>query len=77
MDEIDRLRGIGQREKKAQAELLFAYIELVDKLCFVCRHKPAPFGDDSIPSFGSALASIEQLNSWRSENKLNIKAVDV
>ena len=62
---------------KAYTEFLWAYVGLVDRLCLWCSHKPVPFGETEPLSIRGALASIKQLNSWRKENKLNIKAVDV
>ena len=71
-EEIDRLRVLGQKEGRAKAQLLFAFIDLVE------TGVPKSFSDDKEPqSFGAALSSVYRLNDWRSENKLNIKAVDV
>lgn len=76
-EEIDRLRKRGCKQNEARAELLFAYVGLVDRLCLWCSRKPAPFGEKEPLSIKGAWVSIGQLNAWRKENKLNIKAVDV
>jgi hypothetical protein len=67
LEEINRLCNTGIKTQKAQSELLFAYIELVE------TGVPRPFGDSSLGPW----ASLQILNQWRAENKLNIKMVDV
>lgn len=62
---------------KAHAELLFAFVGLVDRLCLWCSHKPVKFGEKEPLSLKGAWVSIQQLNAWRKENKLNIRSVDV
>lgn len=61
----------------AYSALLWAFVSLVDRLCPWCARKPVPFGEKDTPSLRNAWASIQQLNEWRKENKLNIKAVDL
>ena len=72
LEENQRLRERLNRFTKAHAALLFAFIELVE------TGKPESFAVEETPqSIKVAWLSIQQLNDWRRDNKLNIKAVDV
>lgn len=68
-EEFDKMRS-DTRKNTAHAELLFAFIKLVE------TGKPVPFSKEVL-GIGSAFSNIETLNKWRAENKLNIKQVDV
>lgn len=70
--EIERLRRLLGKYREAHAALLFAFIDLVD------TGEPKPFpNEEPAMSPQEAFESIQLLNKWRAENKLNIKAVDV
>ena len=69
-EEINRLCKSGYAASTAQSRLLLAYVDLVE------TGKPKPFTDQAW-SIRDAWSSIQTLNAWREENKLNIKLVDV
>lgn len=70
LEEIDRLCKRCGKFQKAHATLLWAFIDLVE------TGEPKPLTDDGSGPRG-AWALVELLNEWRSENKLNIRLVDV
>lgn len=72
LEEIDRLCKRCGKIDKAHAALLWAFIDLVE------TGVQKPLDDSDEPeSMPNAWASIQLLNKWRAENKLNIKCVDV
>lgn len=71
LEESDRLCKRLAGFSKAQANLIFAFIDLVE------TGEAKPFTEDKPTSPAEAWKSIQLLNRWRSENKLNIRLVDV
>ncbi len=71
LEEIERLRKRCGKFQKAQAILMWAFIDLVE----TGEVKTLADGDCSTPA--EAFKLVKLINRWRSENKLNIKLVDV
>lgn len=73
LEENDRLGRRLQHYMKAHSKLLWAFIALVE----TGKTQPFVSGDEKEQSVRDAWCSIQVLNGWREENKLNIRAVDV